>query len=424
MSSNLVQRDREVVWHPFTSLQDENPILPIVSAKGSKLILEDGREILDMVSSWWVNIHGHGNERLAKILYNQVMNTDHVIFAGFTHEPAVRISELLLEELGETFSKVFFTDNGSTSIEVAIKMALQFWENSGQKRKKILALEGAYHGDTFGAMSLAGKSPFFKAFNDLFFDVISVPFPEDGKEDETIAFFEKEADDNTALFIYEPLLQGAAGMRIYDVYVLEKLLKIAQKHHIVTIADEVLTGFGRTGTTFASQKMEIQPDIICLSKGITGGLLALGVTCISKRVVEAFQDSDPSKTLYHGHSYTGNPLSCALAVESWSMLKSDETQRNIAMIQQEHQQAMSLFCQHKKIKNVKMIGTILAIEVQQEEGTSYFNSLRNILYQAFLQKNILMRPLGNVIYIMPPYIISKEELTYVYTTITEILDQI
>jgi len=424
MSSNLIQRDREVVWHPFASLQDENPILPIVSAKGSKLILEDGREILDMVSSWWVNIHGHGNERLAKVLYNQVLNTDHVIFAGFTHEPAVKISELLLTELGSNFSKVFFTDNGSTAIEVAIKMALQFWENNGKKRTKILALEGAYHGDTFGAMSLAGKSPFFKAFNDLFFDVISVPFPVEGEEQETIAFFEKQADENTALFIYEPLLQGAAGMRIYEVEVLNKLLEMAQKHQIVTIADEVLTGFGRTGTTFASQKMAIQPDLICLSKGITGGLMALGVTCVSNRVVEAFQNADPTKTLYHGHSYTGNPLSCALAVESWSMLNSSETQSSIEMIQLEHSRALSLFQEHKKIKTVKMIGTILAIEVKQDEVTSYFNSLRNQLYQAFLQKNILMRPLGNVIYVMPPYIITKEELTYVYSTITEILDQL
>jgi adenosylmethionine---8-amino-7-oxononanoate aminotransferase len=290
----------------------------------------DGRKILDAVSSWWVNIHGHSHVYLAEALRKQALELEHVIFAGFTHKPAIILAERLLGILPDNQIKIFYSDNGSTAVEVALKMALQFWHNQNIVKKKIIAIEGAYHGDTFGAMSVSGRSSFTKAFSQFLFDVQFISFPSSGKEAGSLQQFKELAESGeVAAFIYEPLIQGTAGMRTYSKEILGSLLSEAKKNNILCIADEVMTGFGRTGKLFASDYIKEPPDIVCLSKGITGGSMPLGVTSCNEKVVAAFRSEDRSKTLFHGHSYTANPLACAVSNASLDLLLKEECMKNI-----------------------------------------------------------------------------------------------
>ncbi len=420
--SNLSAIDVKHIWHPFTPFYDKDQIM-IEKGKGAYIITPHGDAIIDAISSWWVNIHGHGNETLAKAIYDQAMKLEQVIFAGFTHKPAIELTNNLLKILPENQQKVFFSDDGSTAVEVGIKLALQYWYNQGKPRTGIIALDGAYHGDTFGSMSVGGKSVFNKPFDPLLFDVDFIPLPNHDNANEVIEKFTNFiSSGEIAAFIFEPIIQGAGGMRIYPAEVLNKLVDIAQSNGVICIADEVMTGFFRTGKMFASNHLSHNPDIFCLSKGITGGTLPLGVTTCSEKVASAFELEDFTKAFFHGHSYTANPLACAASNASMQILLSEDCQQRIQNIVTLHADFMHSTKGHKRIKTIHQTGTILAIELISEKETSYVNTDRKKIYNFFLERNILLRPLGNVIYIMPPYVIQDHELHMVYDAIQEFLD--
>lgn len=420
MISTLEQFDTDHVWHPFDVLHANNIL--IESAAGVYLHTADGRKIIDAVSSWWVNIHGHAQPDIAKAIYDQAQKLEHVIFSGFTHSPAISLAETLLKILPFSFDQIFYSDNGSTSVEVALKLALQYWYNQDKEKTKIVALEGAYHGDTFGAMALGERSVFTRPFQKFLFDVEFLPL-HTGSTQDCIEKFEAIASrGHVAAFIYEPLIQGAAGMVIYDASTLNSLLEIAQKYNILCIADEVMTGFGRTGKLFASEYLALPPDIMCLSKGITGGFMPLGATAINSKVTAQFTSTDKEKRFYHGHSYTANPLSCAAANASMKLLLAEQCQQQIQFITESHAHFLQQIKSHPKIASAKSLGTIISIELKVDGGTSYFSNKRNYFYQFFLDRNILLRPLGNVIYVLPPYIINKSELNKIYGAIAELLE--
>ncbi|GCC53689.1 adenosylmethionine--8-amino-7-oxononanoate transaminase [Chryseotalea sanaruensis] len=420
----MIDKDKEIVWHPFTP-QHENSSdnIFIERAEGVYLHTPDGRKIIDAISSWWVNIHGHSNPRIAKTLWEQANTLEHVIFAGFTHQPAIKLAENLLSILPENIKKVFYSDNGSTANEVAIKMAIQYWHNLGIKKKKIVALEGAYHGDTFGAMAVGDRNIFTTPFTDYLFEVAFVDLPTKENQDHVINKFESLLQTGeVGIFIFEPLVQGAAGMRIYDSDTLDLMLKIAKKHNVICIADEVFTGFYRTGKFLASNYLSEQPDIIALSKGITGGTMPLGVTVCVQKIYDAYLSTEMSKAFLHGHSYTANPLACAVANTSFEILMEKTCQAQIQEIAACHQEFIKGIKNHQAILNIRALGTILAIEIRSNEKTEYTNPLRKKIYEYFLTKDILLRPLGNVIYLVPPYVITKDELKKIYQTILEFLN--
>lgn len=418
----MTGKDKQCIWHPYTPLEGVRENILIESAEGVYLITPEGRKIIDAVSSWWVNLHGHSNGYIAEAIAEQARKLEHVIFAGFTHPPAIRLAERLIEIIPGRPEKIFFSDNGSTAVEVGIKMALQYWFNLNSSKKKIIAIEGAYHGDTFGAMSVGERGAFTKPFSTFLFEAQFIDFPSAENEEKVVRQFEQlTANKDIAAFIYEPLVQGAAGMRMYSPQVLEALLAIARKNEVLCIADEVMTGFGRTGKLFASAYCETTPDIVCMSKGITGGVLPLGATSCTSGIVSAFSSADWSKTFFHGHSFTANPIACAAANASMDLLQSDECQRNITAIAEHHKSFIREIEKLKSVEKASSTGVILSIEIKTNGRSGYFNDLRNYLYDSFLDKNILLRPLGNIIYILPPYIISKKQLDEVYSAIKQVL---
>jgi len=418
----LMQTDRDHIWHPFTSLVGMSPI-PVESAKGVYLFTPDGRKIIDAVSSWWVNIHGHSHPRIANAIYEQANTLEHVIFAGFTHKPAIKLTQRLLSVLPENQKRIFFSDNGSTAVEVALKMAMQFWFNKQKPRKKVIALEGAYHGDTFGSMSVGERGDFTRPFHPFLFEVEYIPVP-DAENIDAVAtrLTELVSTNEVAAFIFEPLVQAAAGMVMYPAEYLDTLLRVAKDHGVICIADEVFTGFGRTGTLFATQQLSVLPDIMALSKGITGGTLPLGVTTCSEKIEDAFMSSERSHTFYHGHSYTANPIACAAACESFDLLMAFECREAIEQIGIQQQKFAEQISNHPMIRDARACGTILALELETSGRTSYFNQLRNTIYNYFLERDILLRPLGNVIYTLPPYVITSAELDSVHRAIQGFLE--
>lgn len=426
--NNLEGRDKKAIWHPFTPLLQDLPLLPVSRARGAYLYTEDGQEILDAISSWWVNLHGHSNAFIAEAVSKQARELEHVIFAGFTHEPAVKLAEGLLEILPANQAKIFYSDNGSTAVEVALKMALQYWHNQGKERTKLVAFEGAYHGDTFGAMSVGDRNSFVKPFWPFLFEVEFLPFPAtDGSNHAAIndQLQKLVAAGDVAAFIFEPLVQGSAGMRMYPAALLDELLGIAKRGEVLCIADEVMTGFGRTGKNFACEYLrEHQPDMFCLSKGLTGGTLPMGVTSCSQRIQDAYRDADIMKTFFHGHSYTANPIACAAANASMEILLSEDCQERIARISYQQELFAERMKDHPKIENARAMGTIMALDIRTGEGTSYFNSKRNRLYEYFISREILLRPLGNTLYILPPYVITEAELDRIYTHIEDLLESL
>lgn len=417
--------DNALIWHPFTPLVGSPPPILIDSASGIYLHTADGRKILDAVSSWWVNLHGHSHPFIAQAIADQARKLEHVIFAGFTHEPAVRLAENVLRILPDNQEKVFFSDNGSTAVEVAIKMALQYWHNQGRERKRVVALNGAYHGDTFGAMAVGERGLFSDPFSTYLFDVTFIDFPSAGNEDAVLQQFKALlSTQQIGAFIFEPLVQGAAGMRMYAPAILDALLKEAKAYGVVCIADEVFTGFGRTGEWFASLYLDQQPDIIAVSKGITGGTLPLGLTSCSSEIVSAFQTDDFNKTFFHGHSYTANPISCAAANASFELLMKPECSEQIKTIERLHREFVKKVLGHKLVKEARSLGTIFALELNTSGPSDYTNELRKKIYPFFLERNILLRPLGNTLYILPPYIIKEDELNSIYSGILEFIDQV
>jgi adenosylmethionine-8-amino-7-oxononanoate aminotransferase len=413
--SDLVSRDLEAIWHPYTQMKTAAKPIPIVRGEGAYLFCEDGTKLIDAVSSWWVNIHGHSHPYIAQKVFEQLQTLEHVIFAGFTHPQAVKLAENLLSIIPNNQKKVFFSDNGSTAVEVALKMCLQFWSNQNQKRTKILAFHNAYHGDTFGAMAVSGRSAFTAAFDSLLFDVEFIDLPNQ-ENLESIKAKISDIKTDLACFIFEPLVQGAGGMLMYEAELLDELIAHCKKENVLTIADEVMTGFGRTGKLFASDYLTNKADLMCFSKGLTGGTMPLGITTCTQDIYDAFLSDDKLKTLFHGHSFTANPVACAASNASFDLLMQPETQTNINRIVSKHQEFAMEIANNSKLKNIRQQGTIIALE-WDIEATSYFNNIRDTLYNFFLSKNILLRPLGNILYIMPPYCISNDDLDYIYNNI-------
>jgi len=420
----IKERDRQVIWHPYTPMKIWPEAIAIVRGEGTYLIDEDGNRYIDAISSWWVNIHGHAHPYIAQKVSEQLSVLEHCIFAGFTHEPAVSLAERLLEILPDGMRKIFYSDNGSTAVEVALKMAVQYWNNKGIKKKKIAALQYAYHGDTFGAMAVSGRSVFTDAFTDLLFDVSFIPFPGKGKEAESIATLESILQSGeVAAFIMEPLVLGSGGMLMYSPETLEQYFRICRKYETLIIADEVMTGFGRTGPLFACDHINTPPDIVCLSKGLTGGTMPLGVTASTQDVFDAFYDDDRMKTLYHGHSFTANPAICASALASLDLLLQQSCTDSRECIVNAHKEFATSIAGDISIAEIRQTGTIIAIELKTD-APSYHSNMRDMLYRFFLNKKIIMRPLGNIIYILPPYCISNEELQYIYSCIKELLEKL
>ncbi len=417
----LLTRDRKALWHPFTQHQTAIAPLEVIRGEGVYLYTADGRKILDAIGSWWVTLHGHSDARIVSRVKAQLDQLEHVIFAGCTHEPAVALAEKILQLFPQGFGKAFYSDNGSTSVEVALKMALQFFANRGElKRKKILAFANGYHGDTFGGMSVSGRGTFVAPFVDKFFDVTFVPAPTRASpRGEALAAMEKilsASGDEYAAWIYEPLVQGVAGMVMQDREELGAMIELAQKHGVLCIADEVMTGFGRTGTIFASEQMTSFPDIVCLSKGLTGGMMAMGMTVARDRIFDAFLSDDPAKTFLHGHSYTANPLACTAGLASIEILLGEESTAARQRIAQAHKTFVANFKESSlshTVSDIRACGTILAVE-WQVQGAGYFSHIRQRSYEFFLERGILLRPLGNITYLLPPYSIQDNELVIIY----------
>ncbi len=424
---NVTEKDRLYVWHPYTHQKDRLPAIPVL--KGRKALLYDqaGNAYIDGISSWWVNIHGHGNKFIAKKIYKQAKKLQQVIFTGFTHEPAVELAEKLMQILPGDFSKIFYSDNGSTATEIAIKMALQYWGNRNVKeRNKILAFHHSYHGDTFGAMSISERGTYTVAFRDKLFEVIFIETPSDDNFESIKAIIEKYKNE-IACFIYEPLLQGAGGMKMYDAKSLNALLSVLKKEEIICIADEVLTGFYRTGKFFAGDYLLEKADIICLSKALTGGTMALGVTASTKKIYDSFVSDDKTKTLFHGHSFTANPLACTASLASLELLQKKKcTQKieDIIFAQKAFAGKMQIFQRENIIKNLRHLGTIIAFEVNTSEVDGYLHNITSDFTKFCLEKGVYLRSLGNTIYVMPPYCIRKRELKKIYDVIEKFLEKI
>ena len=420
---NLVDRDLKIIWHPYTQMKTALPPIPIVRGEGACLYDENGKCYIDAVSSWWVNIHGHAHPYIAQKVAEQLHKLEHVIFAGFTHPAAVELAERLLQILPSNQQKAFYSDNGSTAVEVAIKMCLQYWHNQGITRTKILAFKNAYHGDTFGAMAVSGRSAFTAAFDNLLVEVEFIDTPNEFNISDLKSRI-SHLKSQLSCFIFEPLVQGASGMLMYEAKYLDELMTYCREEGILLIADEVFTGFGRTGKRFASEHVSVQPDIMCFSKGLTGGTMALGLTTCTQQIFDAFLSDDRLKTLFHGHSYTANPVACSAGLASLDLFLDPSTQQNIDRIANAHRQFALKIKGHTKIRTTRQTGTILAMEWETGSDTSYFNSLRDRLYQYFLGAGIILRPLGNIIYILPPYCITDEQLNYIYSKIESALDEL
>ncbi|HAP58357.1 MAG TPA: adenosylmethionine--8-amino-7-oxononanoate transaminase [Cytophagales bacterium] len=424
--STWSERDESSIWHPFTPLVGLDPALAVTKGEGVYLHTEDGQQIIDAISSWWVNLHGHSHPKIAEAIAEQARTLEHVIFAGFTHPPAVALAERLLGHLPDNQSRIFYSDNGSTAVEVALKMAMQFWYNQGKEKPTIVALDGSYHGDTFGSMSVGDRSPFSAPFDRYLFDVEFLEFPSREKEEAVLERFTQLCQSGrVGAFIFEPLIQGASGMRMYRAKLLDALIEVAHAHEVICIADEVMTGFARTGRFFASDYLTHKPDIFCLSKGLTGGALPMGVTSCTEAIMDAYRSEDLLKTFFHGHSFTANPMACAAALASMDLLEEEACTQQRNQIAASHSLFMDRLQDHPKVENLRTSGTIVAFDYVDKRGdTNYFNEARHRLYPFFIKQGVLLRPLGNVVYVLPPYCITPEQLDVVYNAIDKALEKI
>jgi adenosylmethionine-8-amino-7-oxononanoate aminotransferase len=418
------------IWHPFTQAKTAPPPLKVLRGSGAVLELEDGRQIIDCISSWWVNIHGHSQPEIAQAIYEQAQKLEHVMLAGFTHEPAEALARGLLKHLPAGLEHVFFSDNGTTAVEAAMKMAYQSWQNKGEdNRKKFIAFDQGYHGETVGAMSLGKTMPFFEPFRSMLFDIDVIPFPATWHGDTQVeerenvslsrlkSLLEAGAEKYVGIIV-EPLIQGVAGMRICRAEFMQALDKLARENDLLVIYDEVMTGFGRTGDWFACNKTGVTPDIICLAKGISGGFLPLAVTIATDEIYQAFYSDDLKQAFLHSHSYMGNALACAAGNASLRILE-----RNFSAcvdIETMHTAFIEKWIKGNKfLEKPRQCGTIAAFDVVTDGDTNYFNRISLPLRQEFLDMGFLIRPLGNTIYLMPPYCITYDQLESAYKAISE-----
>lgn len=420
---NISERDTKYVWHPLTQHKLSPKMLGIVKAKGVKLTDETGKEYIDGISSWYTCMYGHCNKYILKKVYKQMQKLDQVVFSGFTHDPAVKLSEELIKLLPQNQQKLFFSDNGSTAVEIGIKMALQYHFNRGEKRNILLAFEDGFHGDTFGAMSVSGLSVYNGPFKDFFIDVERIPVPTKENISKTLALLENRLKTpDIAGFIYEPLVQGAAAMQMHDATHLTPILELLQHHGVLTIADEVMTGFGKTGKHFASDYIIVKPDIMCLSKALTAGLIPMAITTCTQRIYDAFYSDEVAKGLFHGHTYTANPIACTAALAGLKLLQTKKIQQRIKRTIKSHQQFNLEIKDHPKVARTRQTGIIYALDLHIE--MTRYGSLRDKLYKHFMDHGIFLRPLGNTIYILAPYIIKPKQLKKIYKTIKSILEVI
>lgn len=411
--AKLVGQDQTYCWRPFTQMEGSPLPLPVVGAREAEIYLGDGRVVIDAISSWWVNLHGHGHPYLIEKMQEQIARLDQVVFADFTHEGAAQLAERLVHLLPATIHRIFYSDNGSTAVETALKMALQYWHNRGERRHRLVALSGGYHGETFGAMALSSRNLFSRPFASHLFEVTFV----DPSEEGLVQLEGLLLREDVAAFFFEPSLQGVGGMATYPVAILDEMIHSCRSAGTLTVADEVLTGCGRTGPYFASSRLKNPPDMICLAKGLTSGTVPLGVTACSEEVYEGFLSSDRSKALLHGHSYCANPLACAAALASLDLLVSERCDAQRRRIEEAHRSVAVRWSQHEEVKRVEVIGTVLAVELREE--TTYFHAMRDSLARHFLSRGVFIRPFGNVVHLIPPYCITAAQLNQVYAAVEE-----
>lgn len=413
---SLSERDKAVVWHPFTQHKTTGDHLEIVKASDVLLFDAEGNEYIDANSSWWVNVHGHGHPHIGKAISDQFNTIDHIVFAGVTHPKAVELAERIVEKTPENLQKVFFSDNGSTAVEVGLKMAFQYFHNLEKPRRKVVALSGSYHGDTFGAMSVGQRGYFNAPFEPLFFDADYLDFPSSENEQEVLKQARELFSTNeVAALILEPLVQGAAGMRMYSPEILDQLTAIAHEFGSLVIFDEVMTGFGRTGKLFSMDHCANKPDIVAFSKGLTAGVMALGLTVATQDIFDAFLSEKKTKAFLHGHSFTANPIACAVGCANLDLFEREETLKNIDALVAWGSEFASTLNGLNNVRNVRQTGTIVAFEIETGQGDTYFSDIRERAYAYFLENGILLRPLGNTLFVNPPYTITKE----VYDRITK-----
>ena len=422
---NLSEKDQLYNWHPYTQHKTSGLLPAIVKGEGALLWDDNGKEYIDAIASWWVNPFGHSNKVIAEAIYKQLTTLEHVLFGGFTHNKAVELSEKLLSILPVNQKKIFYSDNGSTAVEVALKGALQFYYNQGEKRTKVIAFEDAFHGDTFGAMAASGITFYTEAFQGSMLEVVRIPVPTIGKEEDSLkALTDLVATQEFAAFIFEPLVQGAAGMVMYEAEILDKLIAVCQQNKVFTIADEVMTGFGKTGKTFASDYLVNKPDILCLSKALTGGTIPMAITTFTQEIFDGFYNDDVNKALFHGHTFTANPTGCAAALASIGLLETTEMQNNMVRINTQHLAFAQKIKTHPKVETTRVLGVIFALEIKTVGEESYYGSMRMKLYNFFIKHGVILRPVGNIIYILPPYIISNEQLEKVYRIVEDAVEMV
>ncbi len=406
------------VWHPFTQHGLHEPIPTVVRAEGAALFTGDGRRVVDAISSWWVTTHGHGEPRIMAAIADQAARMDQIIFAGWTHEPAEAVAAGLLRLMPAALTRVFFSDSGSTSVEVALKMALGFWLNRGEPRHRILVLEHGYHGDTIGTMSVGARGAFNRAYEPLLFDVATIPFPAAGREQATLDALEAACRDAPAALIVEPLICGAGGMLIYPAWVLAEMRAICARYDVLFIADEVMTGWGRTGTLLACEQAGVVPDILCLSKGLTGGAVPLAVTMASEAIYQAHLSTDRARMFFHSSSYTANPIACAAAAANIAIWEEEPVLSRVADLAARQRVRVDAL---SGVRNVRTLGTIAAVDLGNE-GADYLSAMGPRLLAFFRERDLLLRPLGNVVYVMPPYCVGDHDLDAVYAAIGEAAD--
>jgi adenosylmethionine---8-amino-7-oxononanoate aminotransferase len=412
------------IWHPFTQHALEPVTTRIIRTEGAYLINEHGHSVLDAISSWWVITHGHRHPAIMEAIRAATENFDQIIFAEYTHEPAEELAQRLIRVAPSGLAHVFYSDSGSTSVEVALKMALGFFHNMGTPRSRIVVMEHGYHGDTIGAMSAGERGVFNAAYRPLLFDVDTIPFPAPGHEQDTLDAFEHLCrGQQVAALLVEPLILGAGGMKMYPPHLLTELKRIAKCYGSLLIADEVMTGWGRTGTLFACEQAAITPDILCVSKGITGGALPLAATLCSREIFDAHLSSDRSRTFFHSSSYTANPIACAAALANLTVWENEPVLRRIEMLEHMHRERLAPFRSDPRFINVRQMGTIAALDLDVSTS-GYLSHVGPQLRAFFRERDLLIRPLGNVIYLMTPYCVTSDDLDRAYAAIDEAADAI
>ena len=414
------------IWPPFTQIKTNHPQIEVSHGENALIFTKNPkRELIDGISSWWVTLHGHSNKYIATSIADQAQKLEQIIFADFLHPQAKKLSERISKK--SNLDRLFFSDNGSTAVEVALKMAYQWWQNQGEVRKQIIAFEGAYHGDTFGAMALGERNIFNASFEDLMFPVKRAPWPSTWINDNEIENKEKIAleklnellKEPTVAVILEPILQGAGGMNMVRPEFIKQVAEAVKQHNSLLIADEVLTGFGRCGSLFAFQKANIEPDLVALSKGLTGGFLPMGITLSKEKIFQSFISDSPEKTFWHGHSFTANPLGCAAANASLDLLEN--APNKYLLFERKHLSLIDTIKTCSNISKIRLCGTIVAFDLDVEGYSGYMNNIGKRIKALAMEKGLFIRPLGNVVYLLPPLCITDKQLEKSYQIIREVI---